>query len=110
MGSSPPTVLNFLGVYKKALSHHLVDFSRQIAKIKFQLKSTILYDIAYKNLYEGMKDMKQITAVVVGYGNRGQVYSDYSLSCPEELKIVGIVDPSEFKLKESCTRYGLSEK
>ena len=30
------------------LSHHLVDFSRQVAENKFQLKSTILCDIAKK--------------------------------------------------------------
>ena len=53
--------------------------------------------------------MKQITAVVVGYGNRGQVYADYSLDCPNQLKIVGIVDPNAYKLKEARERYALLE-
>lgn len=52
---------------------------------------------------------KTIKAVVVGYGNRGQVYADYSLDCPNELKITAIVDPNEFKLKEAKERYGLKD-
>ena len=53
---------------------------------------------------------KKIWAVVVGYGNRGQVYADYSLEEPAELGIAAIVDPNEFKLQEAKTRYGLSSE
>jgi predicted dehydrogenase len=53
--------------------------------------------------------IKKLKAVIVGYGNRGQVYADYSLDCPEQLEIVGIVDPNPFKLKEAKERYGLSD-
>lgn len=53
--------------------------------------------------------IKKIKAVIVGYGNRGQVYADYSLDCPEELEIIGIVDPNPFKLNEAKERYGLSD-
>lgn len=52
--------------------------------------------------------LKQIKAVIVGYGNRGQVYADYSLDRPEELSVVAVVDPNEFKLEEAKKRYSLS--
>ena len=52
---------------------------------------------------------RKLWTVVVGYGNRGQVYADYSLDCPDELGIAAIVDPNEFKLKEAQKRYGLSD-
>lgn len=47
--------------------------------------------------------------VVVGYGNRGQVYADYSLDCPDEFGVAAIVDPNPFKLEEAQKRYGLSK-
>ena len=53
--------------------------------------------------------IKKLKAVVVGYGNRGQVYADYSLDCPDQLEIIAIVDPNPFKLNEAKERYGLSD-
>lgn len=55
-------------------------------------------------------EIKKLWAVVVGYGNRGQVYADYSLEEPAELGIAAIVDPNEFKLQEAKMRYGLSDE
>lgn len=52
---------------------------------------------------------KVIKAVVVGFGNRGEVYADYSLQKPKELKIVGIVDPNPFKLSYAAKKYGLNK-
>ena len=54
-----------------------------------------------------MAELKKLWAVVVGYGNRGQVYADYSLAESAELGIAAIVDPNEFKLQEAKERYGL---
>ena len=54
--------------------------------------------------------MKKLYAVVVGYGNRGQVYADYALQEPEEFGISAIVDPNEFKLQEAKARYGLTNE
>ncbi len=51
--------------------------------------------------------MKQIKAVLVGAGNRGCVYSDYSLIKPEELKIIGVVDPRELARKSALERYSI---
>lgn len=41
--------------------------------------------------------MRKITAIVLGAGSRGHAYSEYSLSCPEELEIVGVAEPDEKK-------------
>jgi len=53
--------------------------------------------------------MKKIKAVIVGFGNRGQVYGDYCLDEPEELEVVGVVDPNPHKLKLAQEKYGMSE-
>ena len=54
--------------------------------------------------------MKKLKTVVVGYGNRGQVYADYSLDCPEQLEVIGIVDPNPFKHSEAKERYGIKDE
>lgn len=56
-----------------------------------------------------MKNMKKIYTAIVGFGNRGQVYADYCLGCPDELGIAAIIDPNEFKLQEAKKRYNLSD-
>ena len=53
--------------------------------------------------------MKKMKLAVVGYGNRGQVYADYSLDEPEELEVVAVIDPNEYKLKVAKERYKLSD-
>ncbi len=52
---------------------------------------------------------KQYRAVVVGYGNRGKIYADFSLICPDKLAISAVVDPVDFKLAEAKATYGLSD-
>ncbi len=50
---------------------------------------------------------KQIKAVVVGAGDRGDIYASVSLSNPEKLKIVGVVDPSEVRRKIVSDKYNI---
>ena len=54
-------------------------------------------------------EKKKLWAAIVGYGNRGQVYADYSLDCPEEFGVAAVIDPNEFKLREARARYRLTE-
>ena len=54
--------------------------------------------------------MKILTVAIVGAGNRGQAYADYSLIRPEELKVVAVCDPNPVNLKEAADRYGVDEK
>ena len=53
--------------------------------------------------------MKQIKAVVIGLGDRGGIYANYSLVKPEELKIVGVCDTNPFKLEIAKNRFNLSD-
>lgn len=53
--------------------------------------------------------MKKIKIAVVGYGNRGQVYADYSLDEPQEVEVVAVVDPNPYKLDVAKERYGLTD-
>lgn len=57
-----------------------------------------------------MAEMKKLYAAIVGYGNRGQIYADYSLDEPEEFGVAAIIDPNDFKLQEAKKRYGLSDE
>ena len=41
--------------------------------------------------------MKKITAIVIGYGMRGNIYTEYARKFPEELEIVGVAEPSEIR-------------
>lgn len=49
--------------------------------------------------YSGVpgKVNKPLTAIVIGAGNRGNVYAGYALKYPEELKIVGVAEPIPHK-------------
>ena len=53
--------------------------------------------------------MKKIKIAIVGYGNRGQVYADYSLDEPNEVEVAAVIDPNEYKLKAAKERYGMSD-
>ena len=45
---------------------------------------------------------KPITAIVIGYGSRGQTYSNYALEYPKAMKIIGVADinPDRIKLAD----------
>ena len=43
--------------------------------------------------------MKQIRAVVVGFGDRGSIYASYALEHPDELIVVGVVDTNKERLE-----------
>lgn len=53
---------------------------------------------------------KPVTAIIVGGGHRSFTYGDYSLSHPDELKIVGIADPNRERCLLAAERYGFSEE
>ncbi|MBQ8342972.1 MAG: Gfo/Idh/MocA family oxidoreductase [Clostridia bacterium] len=55
-------------------------------------------------------EIKKLRAVLVGAGNRSCVYADYSLQAPDELQIVGVVEPSELRRQEAAARYCVDKK
>lgn len=54
--------------------------------------------------------MKKLTAALIGAGNRGCVYSDYSLNCPDELEIVAVVEPNDIRRAEAGERYQIPQE
>ncbi len=51
--------------------------------------------------------MKQVTAILVGAGARGQVYAAYAKQHPEELKIVAVAEPKRERQEHFCREYGI---
>ncbi|MBR5517920.1 MAG: Gfo/Idh/MocA family oxidoreductase, partial [Clostridia bacterium] len=54
--------------------------------------------------------MRQIKVVMVGAGNRCNVYASYSLLKPELMKIVGIVDPDPVRTKIMSEKFNVPEE
>ena len=53
--------------------------------------------------------MKPLTAVIVGCGHRSRVYAEIALKCPDQLKIVALVDPDKH-VRDMCKElYGVPE-
>lgn len=51
---------------------------------------------------------KQISVVLLGAGNRADVYASVSLKHPEKLKVVGIVDPDPVRRELMRNKYNVS--
>lgn len=47
-----------------------------------------------------------LTAIVVGAGHRAQLYASYAQAHPEELRIVGVADPSDLRRELMQQTYG----
>ncbi|MBT3180283.1 MAG: Gfo/Idh/MocA family oxidoreductase [Candidatus Marinimicrobia bacterium] len=53
--------------------------------------------------------MKQKSAIIIGAGNRGNTYASYSISFPDEIKIVGVADPNPEKRDKFSQLYHLTD-
>ena len=53
---------------------------------------------------------RPLTAVVLGAGNRGNVYAGYAALHPDELKIVGVAEPVAHKNERFAKKYGISDE
>ncbi|MGI6713856.1 MAG: Gfo/Idh/MocA family protein [Bacilli bacterium] len=51
-----------------------------------------------------------VSAVIVGYGDRGSIYGKYAVDHPELLEIKAVVDPNEFKLNLAKERFHLRDE
>jgi predicted dehydrogenase len=51
---------------------------------------------------------KKLTAIIVGAGHRALLYASYATAHPDELEIVGVVDPSEPRRTHAAQQFGLS--
>lgn len=55
------------------------------------------------------KKNKPITAVIVGAGHRSLLYASYAVQQPDELRIVGVVEPDPVRRKLTAERFGLDD-
>ena len=54
-----------------------------------------------------MDKIKKMKFAILGCGNRGQVYADYALQCPDEAEVVAVIDPNPVHLKETGDRHNV---
>ncbi|MBE6795401.1 MAG: Gfo/Idh/MocA family oxidoreductase [Ruminococcaceae bacterium] len=52
---------------------------------------------------------KPVTAIILGAGHRAMAYADYSLAHPEDLKIVGVADPDQYRRKMVQEKFGFGD-
>lgn len=53
---------------------------------------------------------KPVTAIVLGAGNRGNVYGRFALAFPNELDMVGVAEPIEFRNEKFTKAHNIEEK
>ena len=51
-----------------------------------------------------------VTAIILGAGHRAMTYADYSLAHPDELKIVGVAEPDDYRRNMVCEKFGFPKK
>jgi predicted dehydrogenase len=52
---------------------------------------------------------RPVTAAIVGAGHRSVGYAEYAIQHPDELKIVAVADPREFRRREVAARHNIPE-
>ena len=53
---------------------------------------------------------RPLTAIVIGAGNRGNVYAGYALKYPDELKIVGVAEPVTHKNERFAKAHNIPDE
>ena len=59
---------------------------------------------------QSVKPEKKVTAIVLGAGNRGNVYGDYAFYNPDELDIVGVAEPIPIRNERFTKKHEIEEK
>ncbi|MGG1516887.1 Gfo/Idh/MocA family oxidoreductase [Paenibacillus oryzisoli] len=52
---------------------------------------------------------KPVEVIIVGAGSRSMNYASYALRHPEQMRVVGLVDPNPLRRAHTAERYGLAE-
>ncbi len=50
-----------------------------------------------------------VKVIVIGAGNRGNIYSNYAFRFPNEMKIVGVAEPNQIRNERFSTIHGISQ-
>ena len=54
--------------------------------------------------------MKKVSVVVIGFGDRGDIYAKYALSEPDKMQVVAVVDPSKDRLNLAKKKHSLKDE
>jgi len=60
--------------------------------------------------FSGSCTKKKLKAIVLGAGNRGNVYGDYGVTYPEQLDIVGVAEPIDIRIERFSHKHDIKEK
>lgn len=52
---------------------------------------------------------KPITAVIIGAGHRSVCYGRYGIAHPDELRVVAVAEPNEFRRKQAAQEFGIPQ-
>lgn len=74
---------------------------KEVASI-FDLKSDVFDNPDHSRI------KSPVTAILVGAGNRGNIYADYAIKNPGELKIVGVADPNPERRNKVKIKYNIN--
>lgn len=66
------------------------------------------YDFKKNNA--NFKPNKPVTVITIGAGARGNIYSDYSLKFPNQMKIVGVVEPNPIRNQRFSKKHNIPVK
>jgi predicted dehydrogenase len=66
---------------------------------KFGLQEDLYYNPLHKKL------SRPVTVILIGAGQRGNIYADYAAKNPEEMKIVGVADPNSYRQQKIARRH-----
>ena len=53
---------------------------------------------------------KKLTAIVIGAGSRGEVYTDIMLDMPDKFEVVAVAEPIESRRKNIQTKHHIPEE
>ena len=53
--------------------------------------------------------MKKLSCVVLGYGDRGERYSDYARAKKDELEVIGVIDPNPVRRDLAKQKFSISD-
>lgn len=54
--------------------------------------------------------VKPVTAIVLGAGNRGNIYGGYAVQYPNNLDIIGVAEPIEIRINRFSEKHNISDK
>jgi hypothetical protein len=71
-------------------------------------KNSFIYNITPNKAHKPLT--KAVTAIVIGAGNRGNVYGNFSLKFPNDLDIIGVAEPNEFRNNRFAKSHQIEDK